>query len=148
MGYCSETPSGMGSIRGRRRMGRLARSARRTSRAAPSSAIQTYPSAGHIRTARPVPRILKPWDTSLFTLFKTTYMRRVVRAGRCRCGNRVGSIEERPVQSCAGLALNKLEDKLETPSGANISIGMGHQPMRWIAIGGNKKVITKTLRIT
>lgn len=44
-------------------------------------------------------------------------MRRVVRAGRCRCGNRVGSIEERPARSCAGLALNKLEDKLETPSG-------------------------------
>lgn len=65
----------------------------------------------------------------------------------CRCGNRVGSIEEMPARSCAGLALNKLEDKLETPGGANISTGIGHQPNRWIAVGANKKVITKTLGV-
>ena len=44
----------------RHRTGRRARSALRTCRAVPSSTIQTYQFVGHIRTARPVPRISKP----------------------------------------------------------------------------------------
>lgn len=44
-------------------------------------------------------------------------MKHIGRAGRCRCGNRVGSVEEKPVRLRAGFSLDKLEDRLEAPSG-------------------------------
>lgn len=65
----------------------------------------------------------------------------------CRCGNRVDSAKEKPTRGRAGFSLDKLEDRLKTPVGANVSTGIGHQPNRWIAVGANKKVITKTLGV-
>ena len=58
---------------------------------------------GSYPNGTPRPAHFEAIEPHFMSCFDTTYMRRIVRAGRCRCGNRVGSPKERPARGRAGL---------------------------------------------
>lgn len=58
---------------------------------------------GSYPNGTPCPLHFEPMGPHFMSWLDTTYMRRIVRAGGCHCGNRVGSLKERPARRRAGL---------------------------------------------
>ena len=98
---------------------------------------------GSYPNGTPRPAHFEAIEPHFMSCFDTTYMRRIVRAGRCRCGNRVGSPKERPARSAR--ALHQIKFGLEAPSRADsirtVCIGsLGS----WESIAADKKSATGT----
>ena len=81
---------------------------------------------GSYPNGTPRPAHFEAIEPHFMSFFDITYMRRIVRTGRCRCGNRIGSPKDKPALSGTGLTA-----ELEAPSGEHTV-----DPRRGIVVQG------------